>query len=369
MRIILFIYLFFSLVSVQAQVFSDKVVGDKNQEIIDSLRTKKYPYVLPIWGQKVTNLGYDLPYSAGISINYIGQESDILINNLQVGFNGGQMFEMDDIVRFTETTSRSSSINIRPDVWLFPFLNVYGIFAKSSLSTQVALDVYAPTAGNDEPLFDYNTQVDFEGTTFGIGFTPTMGVGGGWVALDMNVTWNDIAQLDDPAVAFVFGPRLGKQFKFRNPERALSVWVGGFRLKINTGTKGNLNASDVIPFPVEVEMKIEGGIDELAQRQEDLDDWYNSLTPPEQIINKPIYDAKTAVLGKANEVMYRALDVVQNVQTSTIQYSIDKYPRNKWNFIVGSQFQLNKRWMIRGEVGFLGSRTQILGGLQYRFGI
>ncbi|MCG8308272.1 MAG: hypothetical protein MI975_12830 [Cytophagales bacterium] len=179
MRIILFTYLFFSLISVQAQVFSDKVVGERNQELIDSLKAKKYPYVLLIWGQKVTNLGYDLPYSAGFSVNYIGLESEIIINNLQVGFNGGQMFELDDIVRFTETTSRSSSINIWPDIWLFPFLNVYGIFAKSSLSTAVALDVYAPTAGNDELLFDFNPQADFEGTTTGIGFTPTMGVGGG----------------------------------------------------------------------------------------------------------------------------------------------------------------------------------------------
>lgn len=40
-----------------------------------------------------------------------------------------------------------------------------------------------------------------------------------------------------------------------------------------------------------------------------------------------------------------------------------------WNFLIGSQFQYNKHMMFRAEVGFLGSRTQVLAGLQYRFGL
>lgn len=54
---------------------------------------------------------------------------------------------------------------------------------------------------------------------------------------------------------------------------------------------------------------------------------------------------------------------------ASVQYSLDKKPKNMWNFIVGSQFQLNKSWMIRGEVGFLGARTQVITGLQYQFGL
>ena len=40
-----------------------------------------------------------------------------------------------------------------------------------------------------------------------------------------------------------------------------------------------------------------------------------------------------------------------------------------WNFILGTQYQLNKHFMLRGEVGFLGSRQQFIGGIQYRFGL
>ncbi len=61
------------------QVYTNKEVGEKNAELIDSLKNTEYPYILPIWGKKVTKLGYDLPYSAGIGVNYLWQKSDLVI--------------------------------------------------------------------------------------------------------------------------------------------------------------------------------------------------------------------------------------------------------------------------------------------------
>ena len=112
-------------VSVLAQVYSDKVVGKKNAELIDSIKTTEYPYALPIWGKKAAAMGFNLPYSAGIGINYLWQKSDLVINNLQIGFNNGPLYNMDEIIRFNNATSTASGFNIRPDIWLFPFLNVY----------------------------------------------------------------------------------------------------------------------------------------------------------------------------------------------------------------------------------------------------
>ena len=56
-------------------------------------------------------------------------------------------------------------------------------------------------------------------------------------------------------------------------------------------------------------------------------------------------------------------------ESATVQYSLEKSLKDKWNFIVGSQFQINKHFMLRTEFGFLGSRTQGMGGIQYRFGL
>ncbi len=83
------IFLVAVLLSLQAtaQVYSDKIVGKKNTALADSVKAKPYPYILPIWGAKATKAGFDLPYSAGLSVQYIWQQSELVINNLQVGFN------------------------------------------------------------------------------------------------------------------------------------------------------------------------------------------------------------------------------------------------------------------------------------------
>jgi hypothetical protein len=351
-----------------AQVYSNKVVGKKQQTYADSIKQSEYPYALPIWGEKATKMGFSLPYSAGLSVNYLYQKSDLVINNLQIGFNNNQMFSLDDIVRFEQAISTTNGANIRPDFWLFPFLNIYGILAKSQSSTEVDFSIYVPDGESFTKVETFNTKAEFDGTTAGFGLTPTIGVGGGFLALDMNFAWTDIDALEKPAYSFVFGPRFGKSFKFKNPESNLAVWAGGFRVKLNSGTSGSLPLNSLFNTP-NLGSKVETGLIRVAEAQVKLDDWWNGLTPAEQIQNKIKYEAAIQVLDRANGFLTSLEDAVNEVENSTVQYSLDKKQENMWNFIIGSQYQINKHWMIRAEFGFLSSRTQFIGGLQYRFGL
>ena len=74
--ILMFFLAIFSSV-VFAQVFTNKEVGKKNADLIDSLKKSEYPYSLPILGAKATKAGYNLPYSAGVSAQYFWQQSDL----------------------------------------------------------------------------------------------------------------------------------------------------------------------------------------------------------------------------------------------------------------------------------------------------
>ena len=358
-------------ISVLAQVYSDKVVGKKNAELIDSMKATEYPYALPIWGKKAAAMGFNLPYSAGIGINYLWQESDLVIDNLQIGFNNGPLYNLDEVVRFNNATSTASGLNIRPDIWLFPFLNVYGIIAKASPSTKVDFGIYVPDAdGNWSNVMSMNTKADFEAQTLGFGFTPTLGVGGGWMALDVNFTWSDIAELEKPAFATVFGPRFGKSFKLKQPESNVAIWVGGFRLHLNSGTTGSLQLNEVLDLSG-IEAKVDNGITKVQNTQVQVDTWWTDLTPVEQ--KNPVNIAKYETANRALETagsFLNGLDQALNDENySTVQYSLDKRPKDMWNFIIGTQYQHNKHWMVRFEYGFLGSREQIIAGLQYRFGL
>jgi len=228
MRAVLLTVLMACATVVNAQVFTNKEVGKKNATLADSLKRSKYPYALPIWGDKATKRGYSLPYSAGLSLQYFGQRSDLVIENLMVGFNNGPLHDLDQIVRFDKAKSSSDGVSLRPDIWLFPFLNVYGIFGRSAASTDVGYSLWLPdSAGSDQKVVSLETKVDFTANTFGLGLTPTLGVGGGWLALDMNFTWTDVPQLDQPAQAFVFDPRAGKSFRLRNPDACPSFSARG----------------------------------------------------------------------------------------------------------------------------------------------
>jgi hypothetical protein len=354
-----------------AQVFSNKEVGKKQEQTRDSLKQTEYPYVLPIWGDKATKAGFSLPYSAGLSVQYIWQESDIIIENLKVGFNNGEMYDLSNVIEFTESKSTASGVNLRPDVWVFPFLNVYGILAKSQISTQISANVNIPDSnGNWQTVSSLSTVAEFNAQSFGFGFTPTIGVAGGFMAIDMNFTWNDIPELDKPAFAFIFGPRFGKSFKLKKPERSIAFWVGGFRLHLNSGTQGSIPIGDLFDGNT-ANQKIDNAYTEIDNKQNEIDTWWGNLTPVEQKnpANVAKYETANKALESAGNLVSGLDQAVNKVGSSTVQYSLDKRPKDKWNFVVGSQFQLNKHWMARFEYGFLGTRNQFIGGLQYRFGL
>ena len=372
-KLLLMLLLIFCLTNSYAQTFSDRTL-DKVK--LDSLRNAEYPYVMPIWGQQATNAGFHLPLPFGVNINYVWQESEITISNLSIGFNGGEMQNLDQVIHFNSAVATSNVVNFRPDFWLFPFLNIYGIFAKSKTSTAVNFSVFLPEDIKDpensawSEVLIADAAPEFDAMSFGFGLTPTIGIGGGWLALDMNFTWTDIAELKEPAFGFVFGPRLGKTFELGKPDMNINFWVGGFRLKIGSQTEGSLPLSELFDVG-EFEQKIEAGYEKVAQVQLDADEWWNSLTAAEQRnpTNVARYEAANKALEVAGKVLNQASTAAGRVDESTVQYSLEKAQANMWNFIVGAQFQLNQHFMIRGEYGFLSKRHQFIGGIQYRFGL
>jgi hypothetical protein len=354
-----------------AQVYTNKEVGKKNEVLVDSIKAKPYPYSLPIWGAKAAAKGYNLPYSAGVSINYLQQESALVIENLFVGFNNGPMYDLDEIVRFDDATSRAGALTLRPDIWVLPFLNVYGIFGKAKTSTEINAGVWIPdTASIWREITTFSTKANFEAVSAGIGMTPTIGVGGGWLALDMNCVWTDVSALDKPVFTFVFGPRAGKTFKFKKPDQNIAFWAGGFRIKYSSQTNGSIDLSELISTD-ELQGKVDQGIENVNETSIQVESWWTGLTPAEQKnpVNVAKYETANRTLTTASNFFTTVDGAINDDKSTTVQYSLDKRLKDAWNFILGTQFQINKHLMLRAEVGFLGSRQQFMTGIQYRFGL
>ena len=54
---------------------------------------------------------------------------------------------------------------------------------------------------------------------------------------------------------------------------------------------------------------------------------------------------------------------------ATVKYKISKKPAQEWNMIIGGQYQIDKHWQVRAELGGLGNRKSLLISANYRFGI
>jgi long-subunit fatty acid transport protein len=112
-------------------------------------------------------------------------------------------------------------------------------------------------------------------------------------------------------------------------------------------------------------------MDNVEQKQIAVDTWWEDLTPQEQKnpVNVAKYETALSTLDAAGNLLNSLDGVLNDDKSATVQYSLNKRPKDMWNFVVGGQYQMNKHWMLRAEYGFLGSRQQFITGLQFRFGV
>ena len=178
------------------------------------------------------------------------------------------------------------------------------------------------------------------------------GIGPVWVSVDANWTWNKPELLDKAVNVNVLGIRFGHTFTFKNrPDRNFALWAGGMRASMSSSTTGEVKMINALPS-------------ETWDRRDEIvsnyRDWYNALDP-----SKPVDAEKIKV---ADEVLTPIVDRMDNSDgSSVIRYGMDKQVKEKWNGVVGMQFQLNKHWMFRGEGGVIGDRKSLLISANYRF--
>lgn len=331
--------LFLISFQLQAQYVSTKI-NTKHQEYTDSLKQVEYKYKFPILGQGAYKKGFDIPYPVGVMGNYMWLEQGLKIDNLQLGLKTDDLdipLTGVDFIEFGKNTNTSYTFNVRPDIWVLPFLNVYGIFGYGESHTEVNLT--AP--------IEMKSVVDQGISTFGVGIMGAGGVGPVWFSVDANWTWNKPELLDEATRVNVLGLRIGHTFVFKNqPESNIALWAGTMSIKMDSDTKGEIKLKDALP------QETWDRRDEIVA---DYRDWYDALTPV----------LKAAVDATPVPEIVDKLEVADG--EAIIRYGIDKQVKEQWNGLIGIQYQYNKHWMLRSEAGIIGDRKSFLISLNYRF--
>jgi len=284
----------------------------------------KYNYVFPFWGKKLASRGLTFPLPIGVGVNYAYAKQGIDITGVNIAVNDGPYTDLSKIVKFDHVTSTVKVINGRVDLWLLPFLNVYG------LATRVIDSDTDVLLSQPFPLRSGASQSGYGG---GFGGTAAFSFWGFFGVLDMNLAWTKVEKLNKPVRTFLLTPRVGKRFTLGRSVW-LSGWVGAMRQAIQADTEGSIALKDAVGAP-------DGSFESKVAN------WYGNLPPVQQ------------------GTVSRLVDGLQE-RDPVIHYKLDKALSDPWNLLIGAEVDLHKRVQMRMEYGFLG-RTQLIMGISYRF--
>lgn len=334
------IFLILALIVISQAGLYSQVSTAIREEKKDSVVPLKYPYVLPILGEKVAQKGFQLPFPFGVMINTFFGNQDLSMSGLKVGFNHNEMYDLDSIVTFESVSANAFTINARVDGWILPFWDLYVIGGYGHANTDVSIS---------QPII-INTNTESQGYYCGVGSTVAFGIRSIFASFDGSYVWNFQDLLEKPAQVLTMGVRTGPIFKFpKHKEMNLVIWTGCLFTNLNSETVGSISFTEVFP-------EAEQSIQDL---QTQLDGWYNGLPPAKQKLYEGVYN------GLSNGLT----NVSENLPNSSIQYQMQKKIDRPFNLIIGGQYQYSLRWQLRGEAQILGDRFGGLLSLNYRFGI
>jgi hypothetical protein len=321
--------------NVEGQNVSRKKIGDQHSAYMDSLKATPYPWRFPILGQKVREMGFDIPYPNGLMINYTVGSQYITIDNLEVGTDRNNLTNVDGLARFSQIKPFVNALNLRYDVWLLPFLNVYALggYVNSVSDIELALPFSAEFTSRGK------------GPMVGWGVVAAAGIGPFFVTADYNMVWTFMPQLEDPALAKVFDIRVGHTFDFKkHPTANLSVMLGAQYLGLSKFSAGSINLTEKSGITPEQKENALG----------ELNDWYDGLPQNVQTDLEDVYD--------------RVEGWLSNDSDAYLYYTFDKKLYYPWSMTVGLNYQVTHRHIVMALYSFLGSREQLTLSYNYRFG-
>lgn len=179
------------------------------------------------------------PYGVAASMYYQNQEMSIekiRLGNLELEPNG--------VIDFADSKIRNTVVSsqARADVWVLPFVNIYGMAGRVNTFNDIKLQINAtapPGSINpgDVPLFERQQIANINGTVLGFG---TVIAGGyGKVFANVNLTWAKtfLRELSSEQKSFVAFPMVGLTTNFAN------LFVGGIYQNTGQVNKGSFTGS------------------------------------------------------------------------------------------------------------------------------
>lgn len=252
--------------------------------------------MFPLLGDEARKMGYELPNPYGINVIYVDMKQDVDIKALnltgKLSLFGGKPLELGNIISVKADSAKTVNTNelVKADLWVFPFLNVYGILGKTKGHSTALVDI---NLGNSTILKDYDFTLKYEGITYGVGTVLAGGYKDFFSLVDFNYTSTSLDIIEGNISAFVISPKIGYNFDFYNTKN--SIWIGTMYQNITQTLKGDIN--NLITFPKGIKVK-----DGKFEVKESTSSPWNNVIGFRSEINKSVEFTTEVGFGKRKSV-------------------------------------------------------------------
>jgi len=249
-------------------------------------------FSLPLLGDEARARGVELPLPFGVGLVYYFLHRDIEIRDLKIGRNGAPPASVSQFAQLA-SVANVNSLNLRMDVWIFPFLNLHaivgGIWNRATTNVELTLPPINP--GGDPRQLVFAVPTELNGSVGGLGLTLAAGFGSFFAAADLNAARLDMG-FSERYKAFLPSLRAGWNGRIgSHPARA---WLNGTYWLTSTIAKGTVADPDGGTLSFEVDQRplypFTGGVGfsyGLSRRLEIASDfatdfhggWYATVVP------------------------------------------------------------------------------------------
>lgn len=196
----------------------------------------------------------NLPKRWGISIDYFAMKQPYQLDSLSIAppvlpITDPSILPIDNEIRHTD---------LKIDVWVTPFLNIFGIYGQIDGETSIDLGVL----GIPFPPAVRNLIVDYDGDVYGGGAVLAVGGDRWFASVTGTFTDTDLAGSFESSVkATTIQPRIGMRFGDH-----AEIWIGGYFIDAEEKHSGTLSLDlgpiiappgGPIPRPVELDFGVD----------------------------------------------------------------------------------------------------------------
>jgi len=192
-----------------------------------------------IMGDKVEEMGHELPLPFGVGLNFITLKRGIEVKDIKVE-RGGNQLDVSDIID-VDATTHVDTLMARVDAWILPFLNVYfmGGYLENTSEVDVTFTIPLPGPGGNSTNINVQSGGDLTGTLWGGGIQLAAGYDEFFLMLDGNYVYSELDSLLDEVIQeAIYSARTGWNGKFgKVPTR---IWLGGMYWDAGRTVKGTI---------------------------------------------------------------------------------------------------------------------------------